>query len=137
MINKKFYQNKFCCIFFCIMTFLSPLHIYFELQYFNTGINIKYDERCVIFLKIHKDNFKSKVPALPNPYYEPIIELTSNREAVIEGCTGIVEYNDCRATVNCKQYLVTFEGFDICLKSLSKDCISVKGRFNTISFTML
>jgi len=91
----------------------------------------------VLLLKLHKDSLKKVMPALPNPHFEPIIELTSNREAIIEGCHGIVEYNDCVATVNCKAFLLTFEGFDICLKSLSDNCISVKGRFTGISFSLL
>ncbi len=91
----------------------------------------------VLFLKLHKDNLKNVIPALPNSHYEPLIELTANREAVIEGCRGIVEYNDCTATVNCKTFLLTFEGFDICLKSLSDNCISVKGNFTGIFFSLL
>ncbi len=91
----------------------------------------------VLILRIHKENFKAKMPALPNPHFEPIIELNSNREAIIEGCSGIVEYNDCIATVNCKVFLVTFEGFDISLKALSRECISVKGSFTSVSFSAL
>lgn len=91
----------------------------------------------VLLLKLHKDRFRSIMPALPNPCFEPLIELISNREAIIEGCRGIVEYNDTTATVNCNIFLLTFEGFDICLKSLSDNCISVKGRFTSISYSML
>lgn len=91
----------------------------------------------VFVLNINIDNLKAFIPTLPNPHFEPIIELTSNREALIEGCLGIVEYSDCLATVNCKVFLVTFEGFGICLNTLSKDCISVTGCFTKISFSSL
>lgn len=82
----------------------------------------------------YKENIKSFLPTLPNPRFEPMIELTANREAVIEGCHGIVEYNDCKATINCKSFLITFEGFNIGLQALSGDCISVTGSFSGISF---
>lgn len=85
----------------------------------------------------NKKYIKSLVPALPNPRFEPIIELTSNREALVEGCAGIVEYNDSSATINCRSFLITFEGFDICLKSLSGDAFSVTGSFCNISFSVL
>ena len=90
-----------------------------------------------VFMNMKTDSIRSFIPALPNPRFEPIIELTSNREAVIEGCLGIVEYSDCIATVNCKYFLISFEGFGICLNTLSKDCISVTGSFTKISFSEL
>lgn len=85
----------------------------------------------------YKYSLKPHVPALPNPHFEPIIELTSNREALIEGCHGIVEYNDCLATINCKSFLISFEGFDISLKTLTGDAFSVTGNFTNISFTAM
>lgn len=91
----------------------------------------------VLFLKIHKNELKKIIPTLPNPNFEPLIEITGNREAIIEGCCGIVEYNDSAATVNCKAFMITFEGFDICLKSLSCNCVSVKGSFTNIYFSLL
>lgn len=91
----------------------------------------------VIKVSAYKDKLKAFMPALPNPHFEPIIELTSDREAVIEGSLGIIEYNDCIATINCRIFLLTFEGFNICLKTLSDDCISVTGRFTSISYTLL
>ena len=91
----------------------------------------------VFCLILHKDILRKAMPALPNSHFEPIIELTANREAIIEGCQGIVEYNDSVATINCKSFLLTFEGFDICLKSLSDNCISVTGSFTGICFSVL
>ena len=85
----------------------------------------------------YKNNLKSLVPALPNSHFEPVIELISNREALIEGCKGIVEYNDTLATVNCKSILVTFEGFNISLKNLTGDIFSVSGNFTNITFSVM
>lgn len=67
----------------------------------------------------------------------PLIELRSNREAVIEGAAGIVEYNDTQAVINCKSFLLTFSGFGISLSYLSSDSIKVTGNFSGISFSAL
>lgn len=91
----------------------------------------------VLILNNRNSILKTFIPPLPNPHFEPLIELISNREATVEGAYGIVEYNDCIATINCRTYLLTFEGFNICIQTLSKDCISVKGKFNNISFSQL
>lgn len=91
----------------------------------------------VFLMNINTEKLNSFIPALPNPHFEPIIELTSNREAIIEGCKGIVEFNDCIATVNCKAFLLTFEGFNISLQNLTRDCIAVRGKFTSISYSLL
>ena len=83
----------------------------------------------------YKENIKLFMPTLPNPHFEPIIELTSNREAIIEGCNGIIGYNDCEASIKCKSFIISFRGFDISIKTLSGDCVSVCGQFNNISFS--
>lgn len=88
-------------------------------------------------MSIKIDKIKNKIPALPNPHFEPIIELISNREAVVEGCSGIVEYTDSSATLNCRLFQLSFTGFDICLKALSGDSVCVTGNFTDISFSVL
>lgn len=88
-------------------------------------------------MKMNKENFKKVLPVLTNLHSEPHIELISNREATIEGCHGIVEYNDSIATVNCNMFLISFEGFDISLNSLSDNCITVKGQFSAITYSLL
>ena len=88
-------------------------------------------------MSIKIDKLKSKIPALPNPRFEPIIELVSNREAIVEGCCGIVEYTDSSATLNCRIFQISFNGFDICLKTLTGDSVCVTGNFTDISFSAL
>ena len=74
------------------------------------------------------------MPTLPNPRFEPLIELISNREAVIEGSKGIVEYSDTLIDINCKCFILRFEGFNLTIKSLAAECISVSGNITQISF---
>ena len=88
-------------------------------------------------MSIKKENRKRIQALLPGGIYGPMIELIGNREAVIEGCYGVVEYNDSLVSLNCKKTSVTFEGADINLKALSSDVIEVTGVFNCISFCSL
>ncbi len=91
----------------------------------------------VIFLAAKKDLRKRYTSALPDSAFEPTVELISNKEAMIEGCSGIVEYNDTLVTVNCKKITVSIEGADINLKTLASDIVEVTGTFTNISFSML
>lgn len=75
------------------------------------------------------------IPTLPNPHFEPLIELISNREAVAEGCCGILEYNDCCIQINCKTYIISFKGFNLTLTALTNDTVSVKGKITDVIFS--
>ncbi len=83
------------------------------------------------FLKL-----KNTLPPLPNPHFEPVIELISNREATVEGCSGVIEYTDTIVQVNCRSFVLTFNGFNLSIKSSSKDIITVTGQISDISFSL-
>lgn len=91
----------------------------------------------VIILSLKKEHRRRFTSDFPNPAFEPMIELVSNREAVVEGCAGIVEYNDSSVTVNCRKTTVTIEGSCINLKALSTDTIEITGTFTCIKFSCL
>ncbi len=74
------------------------------------------------------------LPMLPNPRIEPLIDLISNREAVIEGSKGIVQYSDTSIDINCKCFILRFTGFDMSIKTLSSDSIAVNGNITQIDF---
>lgn len=78
---------------------------------------------------------KSYIPPLPNPHFEPLIEIISNREINIEGCLGIVEYNDTFVSVNCKVFLINISGFGLCIRSDNKDSILISGEIAGINFS--
>lgn len=75
------------------------------------------------------------IPALPNPYFEPLIEMISNRLINIDGCEGIVEYNDTLVCANCKAFTLNVKGFDLCIKAETKNSLSISGRITEISFS--
>ena len=81
--------------------------------------------------------FKNILPPLPNPNFEPIINLISNREATVEGCIGILEYNDAFVSINCRNFVLNFNGFDFSIKSNPDSSITVTGNISDIGFSIL
>ena len=86
-------------------------------------------------MALKKENRKRSAATFPVSTFEPLIELISNKEAVVEGCAGIIEYNDSAVSINCKKAIITFEGTNINLKALSSDIVEVTGTFSSISFS--
>lgn len=67
----------------------------------------------------------------------PHIELRANRQAVIEGCFGILEYEESCIRLNCKTVLVALTGSGLCLEHLSGSLVCVSGDLLTLSFSSL
>ncbi len=65
----------------------------------------------------------------------PHIDLCSNREALIEGCAGIIEYNSSLVRINCKKLIIKITGTDLTIKSDTSEQISVCGNILSLDFT--
>lgn len=65
----------------------------------------------------------------------PHIELCSNKEAYIEGCAGIIEYNSSLVRINCKDLIVKMSGTELTIRSDTADRISVSGNIISLDFT--
>ena len=89
----------------------------------------------VMALSPRKETKKRPNPIIAGGALETTVELISNKAAVIEGCEGIVEYNDSAVCINCRKISLTFVGSDIYLKALSSDIIEVSGSFTGITFS--
>lgn len=66
--------------------------------------------------------------------FTPTISLSSNKEALIEGSKGIVKYSDTEIDINCKKFILRFIGFDLSIKALNAESISVNGKITQINF---
>ncbi len=64
----------------------------------------------------------------------PHIELCSNREANVEGCVGIIEYDENVVRLNCKNITVKFSGDRLSIGNLSGGFISVSGEIVAVEF---
>lgn len=64
----------------------------------------------------------------------PRIELFSNRQFILEGCTGILEYNDNYLKLRFSSGAVVLEGKSFDIASFEDKTIVVKGELATLEF---
>ena len=64
----------------------------------------------------------------------PRVELCADRQAVIEGCGGILEYGETTVRLNCKTTVLVLEGCELCLNHLSNGLVCVSGRLTSLRF---
>ncbi len=62
------------------------------------------------------------------------IELFSNKEAVIDGMRGVLEYNDCYIKLNTGRGTVEFFGTNLEISSLDINGLSISGNISKIEF---
>lgn len=64
----------------------------------------------------------------------PHIELTGQREAVIEGCHGILSYDDDAVRLNTGCGILLITGNRLTLRAMSNDNTMVCGRIRSLEF---
>lgn len=62
------------------------------------------------------------------------INLKGNREAIIDGCYGIIEYSDCLISVNIGGGTLKLIGSDFFVSDYSQSNIIVRGIIKSIEF---
>ena len=62
------------------------------------------------------------------------INLKGNREIIIDGCYGIIEYSDCLISVNIGKSTLKIMGFDFSISDYSDSNITVSGNIKNIEF---
>lgn len=62
------------------------------------------------------------------------IELLGNNEAVVEGCKGILEYDDTVIRISIHKMQVRFTGMDLTIKSLNSESVIIQGEISGIEF---
>ena len=65
----------------------------------------------------------------------PHINLCSNKEIFIEGCSGIIEYNTSLVRINCKDIILKITGTELTIKSDTTEQINVYGNILSLDFT--
>ncbi|MGL5972138.1 MAG: YabP/YqfC family sporulation protein [Oscillospiraceae bacterium] len=88
--------------------------------------------------KIKDEKIKKKLKDILIPELIDIqgsqIELLNNKEAIIEGCKGILEYDENTIRLNLGKMSVKFMGDNLSVKSMSGDNIILQGVITTIEF---
>ncbi|PWM39776.1 MAG: hypothetical protein DBX66_01530 [Clostridiales bacterium] len=62
------------------------------------------------------------------------IELMSNREALVDGCKGVVEYNEDFIRLNLGNMTVRFCGRALQLRSMSEESVVIEGYIQSVDF---
>lgn len=78
-----------------------------------------------------KEKLHSTTKAL-NP---ATVDLISNKEALVCGCRGVIEYDENRVKLNCGDIIVCFQGMYLSIKALSIEEIIVRGEILKIEFS--
>lgn len=64
----------------------------------------------------------------------PHIETEGNREVIIDGCKGIMEYDDGLIKLNAGSLTVTFKGADLTIRAYSESQSMITGDIVSIEF---
>lgn len=64
----------------------------------------------------------------------PHIETEGNREVIIDGCKGIMEYDDGLIKLNAGSLVVTFRGADLNIRTYSESQSMITGNIIAIEF---
>lgn len=62
------------------------------------------------------------------------ISLSGNREAVVEGCAGVLEYENALIRLSLGKQLVQFTGRDLQIKCMTGDSVIIEGFILGIEF---
>ncbi len=62
------------------------------------------------------------------------IELCGNRRAMLEGCRGIVKYDEDMIELRIDSGTVRFTGRELCMTNLNPTCAVVTGRLLSLEF---
>ncbi len=83
--------------------------------------------------KLNKIINPDKMPfgTMPNSSH---FEINSNREVIVEGSKGILQYDENIIRVNMGNMIVSFSGRKLSLKCLSTDSLIVVGFITSIEF---
>ncbi|MBQ3284508.1 MAG: YabP/YqfC family sporulation protein [Ruminococcus sp.] len=80
-----------------------------------------------------KQKEKRRASALP-VLNEPCIELSGNREILIEGGRGVLEYTDEAVRVNTDSMILTVAGRGLNLKCISDSALIISGFITSLRF---
>ena len=73
---------------------------------------------------------------MPPALSAPFIELNGNRELLIEGSRGVLEYTPSVIRVNTADMIVTVSGRELDLTCISASALIIDGFITDIDFTM-
>ncbi len=64
----------------------------------------------------------------------PLITLTGNRSAVVDGCDGIIDYDDEKILLRAGRFTVRFCGRDLSLRRLTENSAVIEGFISQVEY---
>jgi sporulation protein YqfC len=61
-------------------------------------------------------------------------EISGNREVIVDGCRGILEYDDKSIKINSGKMITCFSGRGLTIKCLTEDSLIIEGFITSIEF---
>lgn len=86
-------------------------------------------------VKKKTDEKKSRRSDLPIANL-PCIELSGNREMLIEGSRGVLEYSPACIRVNTAGMILSAEGRELNLRCISESALIIDGFITSLTFTV-
>lgn len=65
-----------------------------------------------------------------------LIQLTGNRSAVVDGCDGIVDYDDEKIILRAGRLTVHFLGRDLALRRLTENSAVIEGFLTRVEYAL-
>ena len=82
-----------------------------------------------------KDKDKKSKFQLPQVIVnEPKIEMTGNREIIVDGCLGVVEYGENLIKLNIGETVMSISGDGLVINSFDNGVAVISGQIGEISF---
>lgn len=79
--------------------------------------------------------FKNVVNMSADPFSKSSrITLIGDKEAIIDGCYGIIEYSDCLVKISVGNKILCFIGCDFDISDYSGTAITVSGNIKSLEF---
>ena len=65
---------------------------------------------------------------------EPRIEMSGNREIIIDGCKGVVEYTENNIRISLGESVLSLSGDNLLIQSFDNDVVIINGQISDIDF---
>lgn len=82
--------------------------------------------------KSNKEKPRIPLPEVLNN--EPKIEMLGNREIIVDGCKGVVEYGENLIKLNTGEYVLSVLGDGLVIKSFDGSVAVISGKIAEITF---
>lgn len=87
-------------------------------------------------MRIKKGKNKRDIPVIAANIGTLHMEISGNREIVLEGNRGIIEYNEHSIKINAGKYIVAFSGRGLHIKCMNDCDVVIRGFITSIEYIM-